>query len=91
MIVETTNEVLAALKELAEMTTSSIDKLSFMQQASCLADSNRPALLGDDLGYLEYLKWMLSYSWNLGVQAYQRDQDRDLAKRLFQFSTHLLS
>jgi len=83
VIVETTNEVLAALKELTEMTTSSVDKLSFMQQASCLADSNRTAHFGDDLSHLEYLKWMLSYSWNLGVQAYQRDSDRDLAKRFF--------
>jgi hypothetical protein len=31
VIVETTSELLAALKELTEMTTSNVDKLSFMQ------------------------------------------------------------
>ena len=80
---ESVTELLAAFKELTEL--SSTDKLSFLQQASCLAD--RCLQPGFNL---EYYKWMLSYSWNLGVQAYQRDSDKESAKRFFQFSTQLL-
>jgi len=40
--------------------------------------------LHDESGLnLEFMKWMLSYGWNLGVQAYQRDSDKELAKRYF--------
>ena len=39
---------------------------------------------------LDYFKWMMSYAWNLGVQCFHREGDKDQAKRYFQFSSQLL-
>ena len=78
---EVFEELMCALKELTELTTSLSDKLAFLQQAACLSER---ALMPN------FMKWVLSYGWNCGVQAYQRDSDRDLAKRYFQLSMQTL-
>ena len=58
---EVVEELMCALKELTELTSSLTDKLAFLQQAACLSER---ALMP------EFMKWMLSYGWNCGVQAY---------------------
>jgi len=57
---EVINELLTAIRELTELVASR-DKLSYLQQASCMADRCAKEV------NLDYLKWMLSYGWNLGV------------------------
>ena len=77
--VETYGELLAAHKELAEISESSVDKLAFLSQGSRLADkclclydeANEQNLGNFNLSkgafLLEQFKWMLSYAWNCGV------------------------
>ena len=73
IVLETHCELLAAIRELAELVTLPNDKLSYLQQASCLADNcvSSPLCQSEDSAFsLDYFKWMLSYVWNIGVQAY---------------------
>lgn len=35
---------------------------------------------------LDFLKWMVSFAWNQGVNCFQREGDRETGKRYFQFS-----
>ena len=32
---------------------------------------------------LDFLKWMLSFSWNQGVKCFQKEGDREMGKRYF--------
>ena len=88
VLLETYNELLAAHKELAELTVSMTDKLGFLSQAQRLAE-----MQAEKCGLnIEMQKWLISYSWNLGVKSYQTREgsERELARRFFQMSTQLL-
>lgn len=59
------NELLAAIKELIEISEKQNEKYLYLGQASRFVDKVNFNV------NLDYLKWLISFSWNYGVQLYK--------------------